>query len=132
MIEITVPYEWPERLAWLVAIATVLIGLTLMAAPARMGGLLGLAPVGGNNNGLSEIRGPVGGVWVGMGLACLLLAQPFTYFALGMAFVIAVVGRIVSFFADRTFNAHCIAVTIFESLCAYFPLKFAGSALGLF
>ena len=132
MIEIIFPYEWPERLAWLVAMFTMVIGLALMVMPARFGGWLGLQTRPGTVNGLSEIRAALGGVMIGLGLACLLLAQPFTYFALGMAYFGAVLGRIVSFAFDRSFNAHCIVAAMFEAGCAWLTLGFAGSALGLF
>ena len=131
MIEITFPDQWPERLAWITAMATVLIGLGLMLAPRPFMHWLGLTPRSSTNNGVSEVRGPFGGMWVGMGLACLLLAQPFTYFALGMAFFFAVIGRLISFVVDRTFNIHCIVATVFEVLSAYFPLRFAAEAFGL-
>lgn len=130
MVEIVFPDFWPERMAWLTALATVIIGVVLIAIPRTFMHWLGLSPR--NNNGVSEVRGPFGGVWVGLGLSCLLLAQPFTYFALGMAFAFAVIGRIISFVADRTFNIHCITATFFEVLSAYFPLRFAAEALGLF
>ena len=41
----------------------------------------------------------LGGMWVGLGLACLLLAQPFTYFALGLGYLFAVIGA--TAFLDR-------------------------------
>ncbi|MFD0916553.1 DUF4345 family protein [Pseudahrensia aquimaris] len=131
MIEISFPDQWPERLAWITALATVLIGLGLMLAPRPFMKFLGLATDGKTQNGVSEVRGPFGGMWVGMGLACLLLAQPFTYFALGLAFLFAVIGRVISFAADRTFNIHCCVATFFEVLSAYFPLRFAAEAFGL-
>lgn len=131
MIEITFPDQWPERMAWITALATMIIGFGLMLVPRPFMGWLGLAAREGTQNGVSEVRGPFGGMWVGLGIACILLAQPFTYFALGMAFLFAVVGRLISFVADRTFNIHCVVATVFEALSAYFPLRFAAQALGL-
>lgn len=131
MIEIVFPDFWPERMAWLTALATVLIGLALVLFPRPMMHWLGLAPLASTSNGVSEVRGPFGGMWVGLGLACLLLAQPMTYFALGMGFAVAVIGRFYSFIVDRTFNIHCVVATFFEILSAYFPLRFAAMELGL-
>ena len=131
MVDFVFPDQWPERMAWITALATVIIGLGLMLVPKPFMRWLGLAAGGETQNGVSEVRGPFGGVWVGLGVSCLLLAQPFTYFALGMAFLFAVIGRIISFVADRTFNLHCVVATIFEALSAYFPLRFAAEAFGL-
>jgi len=101
MIEIAFPDFWPERLAWLVALATMVTGFSGMIAPRRMMRVVGLGGASGTSNGVSEFRSSVGGALGGLGLACLLMAQPFTYFALGLMFFFASVGRIVSFFASR-------------------------------
>lgn len=124
MIEFTLPYSTGEWLAFLTALATVLIGLCLMLFPRPMMHWLGLAPRPSSNNGVSEVRGPFGGMWVGFGLAALVLAQPLVYLALGAAFAFAVVGRLYSFVIDRTFNIHCVVATFFEVLSAFFPIAY--------
>lgn len=131
MIEIVFPDDLSERLAWLTAVVTILFGLTLMLVPASFGRFLGLVALEGTRNGLSEIRGPFGGFWAGLGVACILLAQPFTYFALGLAYLFAVIGRLLSLFFDRTFSLHCLLATFVEILGAIFPLYFAFDAFGL-
>jgi len=131
MIEIVFPDDWSERLAWLTAVATMVIGLALMLFPRTFGHYLGLSFRSDTNNGVSELRGAFGGMWIGLGLACLLLAQPFTYFALGLAFFGAVIGRLISLLVDRTFNPHCLIATALEALGAYFPLRFAMESFGL-
>ena len=131
MIEIVFPDDWPERLAWLTAVATILVGLALMVIPRTFGHFLGLAFRPDTNNGVSEVRGAFAGMWLGLGLACILLAQPFTYFALGLAFLGAVLGRLISLVADRTFNLHCLTAIAIEALGAYFTLKFPLAAFGL-
>ena len=131
MIEIAFPEDWSERMAFITAVATMFIGLGLMIFPRLAGRLIGLGPIGTTNNGLSEFRGAFGGVWFGLGLACIILAQPFTYFALGLAFLGAVIGRLISMVFDRTFNIHCVIATVFEVLAVYFPLKFALEVFGL-
>lgn len=131
MIEIAYPYELSEQLAFLTACATVLIGAILMIFPVRMARFLGLIPLEGTQNGISEIRGPFAGMWVGLGLACIILAQPFTYFALGTAFLFAVLGRLISFVFDRSFNFHCLIATAIEVAGAVFTLYFALQAFGI-
>ena len=131
MVEIVFPEDWSERLAFMTALITMVLGLGLMLMPRRLGKFIGLMPISGSNNGLSEIRGPFGGMWLGLGLACIILAQPFTYFALGVAFLGAVLGRLISVVFDRTFNLYCLIATVIELLWAYFPLKFALEVFGL-
>ncbi len=125
MIEIVFPDEWGERLAWITAVASMAIGLISMLFPKSFARLLGLSFASGSHNGISEMRSTFGGMWVGLGLACLLLAQPLTYFALGLAFAGAVLGRLISMIFDRSFNLHCLIATIVEALGCYFPLRFA-------
>ena len=131
MIEIVFPDDGSERLAWLTAVVVMMIGLGLMVVPRRFAYFLGLIMRGDSNNGVSELRAAMGGVWAGLGFACIILAQPFTYFALGMALAFAVIGRLVSFVFDRSFSLHCILATVFEAICCFFVLKFAFEALGL-
>ena len=131
MIEIAFPDDGLERLAFLTAVVTMVLGLALMIVPRRFAHFLGLQPTAGTNNGVSEIRGPFGGMMMGFGLACIILAQPFTYFALGLAFLGAVLGRLITIVFDRTFNAHCLIATAIELLGAYFTLNFALQAFGL-
>jgi hypothetical protein len=124
MIELAFPDFWPERLAWLIALATLLTGFSGMIMPRGMMKAVGLAGSVDVPNGVSEFRSSVGGAMCGVGLACLLMAQPFTYFALGLMFFFACVGRVVSFVADGTFNKHCLFFLLIEALGAYFPLQF--------
>ena len=131
MIEIVFPDDWSERLAWLTALATTTLGLVMMLFPRSFAGFLGLAVHGDSKKGVSELRGAFGGMWLGLGVACILLAQPFTYFALGLAFLGAVMGRLISMIFDRAYGPHCLIATVIEVLGAYFPLRFALEAFGL-
>ncbi|NKB53312.1 MAG: DUF4345 domain-containing protein [Rhizobiaceae bacterium] len=131
MVEIVFPDDWSERLAWLSAMATLVIGLAAMLFPQTIGHFLGLFVRSGSNNGLSELRSSFGGMWVGLGLACIILAQPFTYFALGLAFLGALLGRLIAMVVDRSFNLHCLVATVIVALGAYFPLRFALEVFGL-
>lgn len=119
------PQSTGEWLAALAAAATFLVGLALMIAPRRMMGLVGLSA--GSPAGISEIRGAFGGSWAGLGLAALLLAQPLVYLALGMAYAVAVSGRLLSFAADRALSARVVILTAVEALMAFaliaYPLR---------
>lgn len=131
MIEITFPDQWPERFAWLTAMTTFLVGLWLMIMPRSAMARLGLASADATPVGVSEVRGAFGGVFAGLGFACILLAQPFTYFALGLAFTFAVIGRVLSMIFDRAFHPQCLFATFIDVLGATFTLYFSGQALGL-
>jgi hypothetical protein len=50
--------------------------------------------------GLSEMRASVGGLFVALGIAALILGNPVIYFTIGIAFVGAAMGRIVSLIFD--------------------------------
>lgn len=94
------PYSQGEWLAWGVAVFTVFLGLVLLLVPGfglRLLGVrdapeIGIAPVA---------RSLLGGFPVGLGLSAILLAQPFIYLALGLAWAFAALGCLLSLFADR-------------------------------
>ena len=52
------------------ALATLALGLAGLLLPARVAPLVGLMPIGGP--GLAEVRATYGGLFIGLGAACLL------------------------------------------------------------
>lgn len=120
MIELAMPVTTGEWYAFCTAIVLMLVALPLIILPRRFMGLLGLSAEHSTVNGLSEVRGPFGGYLFGTGLAAILLAQPLVYLALGIGFVFMVVGRLLSFVLDRSFNLHCIVLTVVEATAAVF------------
>ncbi len=126
MIEFILPQTNGEWLAWLTALVTILVGLSLMLMPGSVMKADGLQTVGDTKEGYSAIRGPFGGVYVGFGLAVMALhPQPLLYFALGAAFCGALIGRILSFIIDRAWRGMVIPGTIAEVFGAFFPLAYA-------
>lgn len=121
-IQFFAPQTTGEWLAAIAAAVTALVGLALMVVPRRTMQMLGLEPR--RAAGISEIRGAFGGSWVGFGLAAVLLAQPLIYLALGLAYVIMVIGRLISFLADRSFSALTVAATLAEALAAFMLLAY--------
>ena len=53
------------------------------------------------SGGTSEARATMSGFYLGLGLCCILLAQPLLYMALGFSWLFTAFGRIVSMLSDR-------------------------------
>ena len=121
-IEFIAPQTTGETLAFMVTLITMLVGLTLMVAPRRFGRLLGFLDL--SRTGASEIRGAFGGSWVGIALGAILFAQPLIYLALGLGFAVMVVGRLISFVADKSLNGQTVAATLIETAGAFFLLAY--------
>ena len=122
-IQFTLPQTTGETLAWLVALGSFLIGIGVMLAPRVLMSIVGLQATAAS--GTSEVRAIFGGMMGGLGLACLLLSpQPLLYFALGLAFFFAVIGRIISLAADRALSGVVWAGLLLEVAGAFFPLSY--------
>jgi len=121
-LEFVAPQTTGEMLAWIVSLITMLVGVALMIIPRRFGRFLGLVEM--NRAGVSEIRGAFGGSWAGFALAALILAQPLIYLAMGLGFIFMVVGRLISFFADKSLNGQTVAATIVEAAAAFFLIAY--------
>ncbi|MDD9909536.1 MAG: DUF4345 family protein [Ahrensia sp.] len=124
-IEFVAPQTTGETLAFCVALATLLVGLIFMTIPHRFGRFLGIYDM--SASGISELRSAFGGSWVGFALAAILFAQPLIYLALGTAFVFMVIGRVISFLADRSFNGQTVAALLIEAAAGFgllaYPLQ---------
>lgn len=82
------------------AVLTIGFGLFGLVAPRYTAAALDLVP-GPSNMGLSEMRASVGGLFVALGLACLILGTPIAYAMTGIAYAGAAAGRIVSIALDK-------------------------------
>jgi hypothetical protein len=81
------------------AVLTVILGLLGMLAPLHAGRMVGLKPLDGR--GISELRATYGGLFTGMGLACLVLQAPAAYAVAACAWLGAALMRAVSMAVDR-------------------------------
>lgn len=79
---------------------TILVGVVALVRPASVIGFTGLQPLGGR--GTTEIRAVLGGLFIGLGLAPLLLRTPAAYQTLGIGYLATGVVRAVSMFADKS------------------------------
>lgn len=99
-MELSIPTETGELLAFSAAATTVLLGLAFLFAPRLAFRLLGLSATDGRRGGYAEARSSIGGFYVGLGIATLMVGQDWTYLALGAAFALAAFGRILSMLSD--------------------------------
>lgn len=122
-------FPWPvtqgEWLAWSSAAVTVFFGLILLFAPGLSFKILRLQPAQNHPEALSESRATMSGFYLGVGLCCILLAQPLLYMALGFSWLFTAFGRIVSMMSDRGNTIYNWVSTIVELALAALPLGFA-------
>ena len=99
-MEFYFPTEFGEQLAFGAAAFTAFAGFVIMFAPGLAMRAFGLAPRGERREGFSEVRS-MGGLYLGLGVAAIMLAQDWTYLALGASFAMAAFARIISILSDR-------------------------------
>ena len=83
----------------IMAVATILTGLFSLIRPLAVRGFTGLEPIG--SRGISEIRSVLGGGFIGLGVAPLILAQPAAFQMLGIAYLTIGAARLLSIFFDK-------------------------------
>ena len=94
------------------AIATILTGLVSLFKPESVTGFTGLRPEGGR--GITEIRAVLGGFFVALGAAPLMLNSPVAYSMLGMAYLVVGVVRGVSMWVDKSVTQSNIISLVVE------------------
>lgn len=122
-------FPWPvsqgEWLAWASAAVTVAFGLIALFAPVTSLRILRLETRPDHPEAVGEARATVSGFWLGVGIACILLAQPLVYVALGLSWALTAFGRLVSMMSDggnTPYNWAALAIAIVLALP---PLLFA-------
>lgn len=122
-------FPWPmtngEWMAWGSAAVTVLFGLVLLFLPGLSLRLLRLRTTDNHPEALSEARSTMAGFYLGVGLCCILLAQPLLYLALGFSWLFTAFGRVVSMLSDRGNTAFNWVSVVIELVLAILPLLFA-------
>jgi uncharacterized membrane protein HdeD (DUF308 family) len=120
---------WPvtqgEWLAWSSAVVTVLFGLLLLFGPRLSLRILRLQTVEAHPEAVSEARATMSGFYLGLGLCCILLAQPLLYMALGFSWLFTAFGRIVSMLSDQGNGLYNWVWLIVTLVLAALPLAFA-------
>jgi hypothetical protein len=94
------------------AIATIATGALSFFAPQSVFGFTGLAAPG--PRGITEIRAVLGGLFIGVGLAPLLLKAPVAYRMLGIMYLAIAIARAVSIVVDKSFEQSNIISLVVE------------------
>ena len=89
-----------EILKIVMAVGTIVTGLISLIWPRAVQGFTGLSAPG--PRGITEIRAILGGSFVGLGLAPLILGVPAAYQMLGITYLVIAVARILGIVLDRS------------------------------
>ncbi|MDI6028289.1 DUF4345 family protein [Corticibacterium sp. UT-5YL-CI-8] len=122
-------FPWPlsqgEWLAWTSAAITLLFGIVLFFFPGLSFRLLRLQPRPDVPSALAEGRSIMAGFYLGVGLCCILLAQPLVYLTLGFSWLFTVFGRIIGMLSDNANTPYHWLALIIQLALAILPLGFA-------
>jgi len=103
------------------AIGTIITGLVSLIRPRSVQNFTGLRAEGGR--GITEIRAVLGGFFIALGAAPLILGAAAAYDMLGIAYLVVGVVRTISMFVDKSVeksNIISIAVEIIFGLVLVF------------
>ena len=89
-----------QALQVIAVIGTILTGLFSLIRPRAVKGFTGLSAESGR--GITEIRAVLGGFFVALGAAPLILNAPAAYQTLGIAYLVVAGTRAVSMFVDQS------------------------------
>lgn len=84
------------------AVGTIVTGLVSLVWPRSVQGFTGLNAPG--PRGVTEIRAVLGGAFIGLGLAPLVLGAQAGYQVLGITYLVIAVARIAGIVLDRSFE----------------------------
>ena len=103
---------------------TVFFGVVLLFAPRIAFRLFRLQTKPEHPEAIAEARATMAGFYLGLGLCCVLLAQPLLYMALGFSWLFTAFGRIVSMMSDR-------GNTLYNWIWLVFDAGAGGASAGL-
>ena len=95
------------------ALLTIFFGAFGFLAPRYTASALDLVP-SPSTMGLSELRASAGGLFVAVGLWCLITGDPSAYFMLGVAYLGAGIGRVASIVLDKPPMKKALVFVAFE------------------
>jgi hypothetical protein len=122
-------FPWPvsqgEWLAWSSAVVTAFFGLMALFAPVTTLRIMRLETKPDHPEAVGEARATMSGFWLGVGLTCILLAQPLIYIALGLSWALTAFGRLVSMMSDGGNTPYNWVALVIGIVLALPPLLFA-------
>lgn len=119
------PYSFGEWLAWTSAVLTILIGLFLLFAPETGLRTYRLQTLPDHPEAVATARANMAGFQLGLGISCVLLAQPLLYLALGICWALTGFGRLVSMLSDDGNTLYNWIALALEIVLALLALLFA-------
>ena len=122
-MEFYIPTETGEFLAFCAAAVAFVLGLIGLFAPRTALRFSGLDVREGRAEGLAAARS-IGGFHAGLALAALMLAQNWTYLAIGGAFALAAFGRLLSMMSDGSFSLKSLILLLLQAALSALPLAF--------
>ena len=129
-MEFYLPATTGEWLAWSAAVVTAFAGIVMLFAPGITMKLMRLQPINARPEAYSSIRAVLAGPYLGIGLGCLIFAQPFLWVVLGAAWGFALFGRFISMMSDKGATFYNIIAAVIEFALAAGPLLYAFGFVG--
>ncbi len=124
-MEFYLPTTTGEWLAWSAAVITAFAGVVMLFAPGITMKLMRLQPINARPEAYSSIRAVLAGPYLGIGLGCLIFAQPFLWVVLGAAWGFSLFGRFISMMSDKGATFYNIIAAVIEFALAAGPLLYA-------
>lgn len=124
-MEFYLPATTGEWLAWSAAVITAFAGVVMLFAPGITMKLMRLQPINARPEAYSSIRAVLAGPYLGIGLGCLIFAQPFLWVVLGAAWGFSLFGRFISMMSDKGATFYNIIAAVIEFALAAGPLLYA-------
>ena len=125
-LQFVLPETLGEWMAWITALLTLATGLWMFIQPRMWLRLMGLKTHTDRPESVAEMRGPIAGMYVGLGLIVLLLhPQPLLYLVLGACYLFVAIGRLFSMIVDKGFTGHNTLSLSIETVMAVLPLAYA-------
>jgi len=119
-----VSWSYYEVLPNLGAAVTLGLGILGLLSPDTAAKLVALKPLG--RLGTSELRATFGGLFAAMGLWVLVTQAPAAKVLLGVGWLGAAVGRVISVIVDRSVSVRNLGAVAFEGAIAAFLLLGGG------
>ena len=123
-MEFYFPETFSEQVAFFAAAASALLGVIIMFCPGIGLKLYGLHVDAERRDGLVLLRSSLAGLYLGLGVAALLLAQPMVYLAVGIAFAVALFGNILSILSDGGVTWRNLLLLVVNFMLCALPLAF--------